>query len=65
MIEKLTAEQTAQIAIYRDKWIDVGLSCEPMNFEAAKSAMIKAYSWQIFQHQLNSMLLLLQLLRLN
>ena len=43
MIEKLTAEQTAQIAIYRDKWIDVGLSCEPMNFEAAKSAMIKAY----------------------
>lgn len=43
MIEKLTAEQTAQIAIYRDKWIDVGMSCEPMNFEAAKSAMIKAY----------------------
>ena len=43
MIGKLTAEQTAQIAIYRDKWIDVGMSCEPMNFEAAKSAMIKAY----------------------
>jgi len=43
VIEKLTAEQTAQIAIYRDKWIDVGMSCEPMNFEAAKSAMIKAY----------------------
>ena len=43
MIEKLTAEQTAQIAIYRDRWIDVGMSCEPMNFEAAKSAMIKAY----------------------
>ena len=43
MIEKLTDEQTAQMDVYCDKWIDIGLSCEPMNFEAAKSAMIKAY----------------------
>ena len=43
MIEKLTDEQTAQMDVYRDKWIDIGLSCEPMNFEAAKSAMVKAY----------------------
>ena len=43
MIEKLTDEQTAQMDVYRDKWIDIGLSCEPMNFEAAKSALVKAY----------------------
>lgn len=43
MITKLTVEQTAQMAVYRDKWIDIGLSCEPMNLEAAKSAMVKIY----------------------
>ena len=43
MIDKLTDEQSAQIDVYRDKWIDIGLSCKPMNFESAKVAMIRAY----------------------
>ena len=44
MIESLTPEQEAQIEVYRDKWLKIGLSTEPLNFEAAKAAMIKAYA---------------------
>jgi len=42
-IEKLTDQQTAKLAEYRDKWMAIGLSTEPLDFEAAKTAAIKAY----------------------
>ncbi len=42
-IESLTAEQTAQLAVYRDKWIGIGLSCEPLDVERAKDAVNRAY----------------------
>jgi hypothetical protein len=44
MLEQLTPEQEAQIDVYRDKWIDIGLSTEPLDFDRAKAAMIKAYA---------------------
>ena len=43
MIEQLTAEQEAMLPVYRDKWLKIGLSCEPLDFEAAKKAASKAY----------------------
>jgi hypothetical protein len=43
MIEKLTPEQEAQLDNYRDKWIKIGLSTEPLNVEAAKDAARRSY----------------------
>ena len=34
-IEKLTLEQESQLAAYRDKWLKIGLSCEPADRAAA------------------------------
>jgi len=42
-ITELTPEQIAQFPVYRKKWIDIGLSCEPLDFERAKAAAIKVY----------------------
>ena len=42
-IERLTDEQVAQLPVYRDKWLAIGLSTEPLDLEKAKSAAIKAY----------------------
>jgi hypothetical protein len=42
-ITELTAEQKAAMPVYRDKWIQVGLSCGRVNFEIAKIDLIKAY----------------------
>ena len=42
-IEKLTAEQETFLASYRDEWIKIGLSTEPVNLEAAKAAICEAY----------------------
>lgn len=42
-IESLTPEQEAQMDVYRDKWIKIGLSTEPLDLENAKKAAIKAY----------------------
>lgn len=42
-IESLTPEQEAQLPIYRDKWLDVGLATGPVDFEKAKSAVCQAY----------------------
>ncbi len=42
-IEKLTPEQESQLPIYRDKWIKIGLSCDPCNFEEAKKYAKMAY----------------------
>jgi len=42
-IDKLTPEQEAQLEVYANKWLEIGLSTEPVDFEAAKAATIKAY----------------------
>ncbi len=42
-IEKLTPEQEARIPEYRDKWLKIGLSTEPLDFDKAKEAAIRAY----------------------
>lgn len=42
-ITSLTPEQTAQLDTYRDKWLAIGLSTEPVNLEKAKEAVILAY----------------------
>ena len=44
MIEKLTKEQQAQLAVYRDKWIMLGLRTGPVDLEAAKQGIELAYS---------------------
>ena len=43
MIEQLTPEQEALIPTYRDKWIAIGKSCEPADFEACKKFAQMAY----------------------
>ena len=43
MITELTAEQQAQIPLYRDKWIEFGLSTERVDFEKAKAALELSY----------------------
>lgn len=43
MIEELTKEQQELLSVYADKWIKIGLSVEPLDFEAAKEAARKAY----------------------
>ena len=43
MIEKLTPEQESQLSVYRQKWIDIGLSTAPLDFAAAKDAAKRAY----------------------
>lgn len=42
-IESLTQEQIDLMPVYRDKWIDIGFSTEPLNFEKAKEALCLAY----------------------
>lgn len=42
-IDKLTPAQTARFAEWSQKWIDIGLSTEPADFEAATEAALKAY----------------------
>jgi hypothetical protein len=41
--QKLTAEQEALLPVYRDKWLEIGLSTEPLDFEKAKIAVCAAY----------------------
>jgi len=36
MIDKLTDEQKALLPVWRDKWIAIGLSCEPLDLPNAK-----------------------------
>ena len=43
MIERLTNEQVDKLAEYRDKWLKIGLCCDPCDFEASKRAAIKVY----------------------
>ena len=43
-LEKLTDAQLARLPQIRDEWLAIGLSTEPLNFEAAKSAVVKIYA---------------------
>jgi hypothetical protein len=42
-IEKLTAEQESKFGEYVEKWLSIGLSTAPLDFEKAKEASILAY----------------------
>jgi len=42
-IDKLTAEQEAQLEVYRDKWIKIGLSTERVDHDAARVAVELLY----------------------
>lgn len=44
MIKKLTKQQNTMLSVYRDKWLDIGLSTESIDFELCKSAIIKCYT---------------------
>jgi len=43
-IQSLTEEQLAQIPAFVKKWLDIGLSSEPVNFEKAKESICLAYN---------------------
>ncbi len=43
MIKELTAKQEAALPRYVDKWLKIGLSTDPCNFEESKKAAILAY----------------------
>lgn len=43
MIEKLTEEQEAQLEVYKDKWIKIGLECKPCDLEECKKYAKMAY----------------------
>lgn len=40
---KLTSEQISKMDEYRDKWLKIGLSTEPCDFEKSKQAVIECY----------------------
>ena len=42
-LDNLTPEQEAMILGWVEKWIDIGLSTEPADFESATEAALKAY----------------------
>lgn len=42
-IDKLTAEQEAQLEVYRDKWIKIGLSTERVDHDMAREAVKLLY----------------------
>lgn len=42
-MNKLTPDQEAMLPEYRQKWIDIGLSTEPLDFERAKEAATRVY----------------------
>lgn len=46
MIESLTKEQEDALSVYRDKWIEIGLSTEPTDYEASVKLISKLYSQQ-------------------
>lgn len=42
-IDKLTPEQEARFGEFRDKWIKIGLSCDPVDLETCRPFVDKAY----------------------
>ena len=43
-IDKLTPEQVARMPEWTKKWVDIGLSTEPADFDTATEAALKAYA---------------------
>ncbi len=43
MIEKLTKEQEAQIDVYKDKWLKIGLNTSPCNRKKAEALVYQIY----------------------
>src|SRR6476661_88268 len=43
IIQDLTPDQEAQLAVYEQRWIAHGLDCSPMNWKAAMAAIDSAY----------------------
>ena len=43
MIKSLTKKQIALIPAYRDKWLKIGLSCDPFSHEEAKELIDPLY----------------------
>ena len=43
-ISSLTAEQEAQLPVYRDKWLEIGLSTEPLDEEEAIASVKALYT---------------------
>jgi hypothetical protein len=43
-ISKLTKEQELQLAVFRDKWLEIGLCCEPANRQQAIEGAKLAYA---------------------
>ena len=43
MITKLTPQQEGQLDEFRDRWLKIGLNCEPLDREKAKAAIGKMY----------------------
>lgn len=43
MIENLTPDQEAQLDVYRDKWLEIGLATSEVNVEEAMKAITLAY----------------------
>jgi len=44
IIDKLTPEQEAQLEVYYERWLAIGMSTEPTDLEAAKEALILVYT---------------------
>lgn len=42
-IDSLTSEQTARFAEWSKRWIEIGLSTEPANFDKATEAALRGY----------------------
>ena len=45
-IERLTQQQIEKLPFYREKWLEIELSCEPLNIESAKKAVLDLYAQQ-------------------
>lgn len=43
MLTTLSNAQRAQLPVYRDKWLEIGLSTQPADRKAAEAGMIEAY----------------------
>lgn len=48
-IEALTQQQIEKLSFYRDKWLEIELSCEPRNLKSAKNAALDLYAQQGFE----------------
>lgn len=47
-LEKLTPEQEAQLSVYRDKWLKIGLSTQTAPYDDAAKARIEELLVQVY-----------------